>query len=271
MGLISKFKSVFSTSSESRLSHASLEEVRKEMRSHFRFPISFNGEATVVMNGGWIGSVIDVSYGGIAVIFESSKCDLSQSVSVMSSCTLKILGKSQNFLVKPVRNIANGKDSMYVGFCFEHAAPDTLIYLREVIEPIRNGRSLEELSSDLKSDQYKDKNWHCFRGDGPVDIVVQTDGSNTKVVEALLTLKSGDSYYEVGIQGDKLWTSKSIGGSNSQMMGGARMTPSPTPDVSVLRKAFLIIASAPIKSTNTVGPLLDIIANSIKEKNKSAA
>jgi hypothetical protein len=54
-------------------------------------------------------------------------------------------------------------------------------------------------------------------------------------------------------------------------MGGARMTPSSTPDLSVLRKAFLILASAPVKSTTIVSPLLEVIGKSIKEQNKSAA
>ena len=271
MGLISKFKSVFATSSNSGANNASLEDVRKEMRSHSRYPISLEGEGSITMAGGWVGTVLDISYGGIAVCFESSKCDLSQSVSVMSSCKLEILGKSHHFQIKTVRTIPNGKDELYVGFCFEHTEPDTLIYLREVIEPIRNGRSLEELSSEFRSDQFQGKNWHCFRGDGPVDIVLQTDDSKSKVVEALLTLKSGDSYYEVGINGEKLWTSKSAGGASTQMMGGARMTPSSTADLSVLRKAFLILASAPVKSTKIVSPLLEAIGKSIKEQNNSAA
>jgi hypothetical protein len=271
MGLFSKLKSVLSTTSESGHSIASLEVIRKDMRSHTRYPVSFNGEATVTMTGGWIGAILDISYGGIAVSFESSKCDLSQSIPVMPTCTIEILGRSQPFQLKTVRSIPNGKDTIYVGFCFEHTAPDTLIYLREIIEPIRNGRSLEELSSKHRSEQYKGENWYCFRGEGPVDIVLQTDGSKAKVVEALLTLMSGENYYEVGVQGEKIWTGKSTGSSNSQMMGGARMIPTPTPDVSVLRKAFLILASAPVKSTETVRPLLDTIAGSIREQSKSAS
>ncbi len=271
MGLFSKLKSIFSSSSENGKSNASLEEVRKEMRSHSRYPVSFNGEATVVMAGGWRGSVLDISYGGIAVSFESSNCNLTESVSVLSSCTLEILGRSHQFQLKTVRTIPNGKDSLYVGFCFEHTAPDTLIYLREVIEPIRCGRSLEELNSEFRSEQYKGNNWHCFRGDGPVDIVLHIDDSKNKVMETLITLKSGDSYYEVGIRDGRLWTSKSAGGTNSQLMGGARMTPNKTPDIAILRKAFLILASAPIKSSKTVRPLLDAITGAIRDQKKSAA
>jgi hypothetical protein len=271
MGLLSKFKNVFSTSSEAPASNASLEEVRKEMRSQSRYPVDLNDDATVIMAGGWEGRIIDISYGGIAVSFSASKCDLTMSVPVMSSCKLEILGKAHQFQLKTVRTIPNGKDTLYVGFCFEHSAPDTLIFLREIIEPIRNGRSLEELSSEFKSDQYKDKNWHCLRGDGPVDIVLMTDESKTKVVEALLTLKSGDSYYEVGIRSGKLWTSKSVGGTTSQLMGGARMTPSVTPDIMVLRKAFLIVASAPIKSSKTIRPFLELISKAIREHKNPAA
>jgi hypothetical protein len=96
------------------------------------------------------------------------------------------LGEAQEFQLKTVRTIPNNKDIIYVGFCFEHTQPDTLIYLRKIIEPIRHGRSLEELNSEYTSEQYRGKNWHCFRGDGPVDIVLQTDDSEKKVVDALI-------------------------------------------------------------------------------------
>ena len=167
--------------------------------------------------------------------------------------------------MKTVRTIPSGKDLYYVGFCFNHSSPDTLVFLREVIEPMRYGRSIEELNREFRSDQYQSNDWHCFRGDGPVDLVFQSN-ANGGVSEALMTLKVGDYYHEVGFQNGKIWTAKSQkkGSEDGAMTMGTRMIPSTSPDIDLLRRAFIILASAPVKSAQIIRPLLSLVNTEIR-------
>lgn len=273
MGLFSKIKNAFASSDDTGNADSGLDAVRKEMRSHTRYPISFFKDTTVNLQEGWTGSIMDISYGGIAVRFDSEKCDFTKTIPVLADCELTILGSKHKFQMKTVRTIPQNTGHMYVGFCFNHSSADTLIFLREVIEPIRHGRTLEALGEEFRATKYRDKSWHCFRGDGPIDLLLQTTTSGYGLVEALLTFKTGDQYFEVRFQNDKLSTSKSLANDTQSgpMSMGAQMIPTTTPDILALRRAFLILASVPVKSARIIQPLLDVVSTLIKKQEKDAA
>lgn len=273
MGLFSKIKKALGSTDDDAVGDSGLEAVRKEMRSHTRYPISFFKDTSVSISDGWCGSIMDISYGGIAVRFDSDRCDFSKSIPVLADCELSILGEHHKFQMKTVRTIPHSKEHLYVGFCFNHSSADTLIFLREVIEPIRHGRTIEPLGQDFRAERYRGKQWHCFRGDGPIDLIFQTGTSGTSIVEALLTFKSGDRYFEVGYQNEKFWTSKSLASDTGSgpLSTGSQMIPTVALDEALLRRAILILASVPVKSVAAIQPLLDLVSAAVKKQVKGAA
>lgn len=269
MGMFSRLKGIFKKAdgqSTAPGGDEGLEDVRKEMRMHTRYAISFHRNAIVRVNDTWVGRIMDLSYGGAAVKFEFPDKVPSEALNLDNEVEIDVLGHRQRFQTKSVRTIPHGERTCYVGLCFNHATPDTLIFLREIIEPMRQGLSLDSIPMSLRAEKYKDTSWNCFRGEGPIDITFKLDSD--RITDGLVTFKMTDRYFEVAITDGVLRTAKSAERARHTMAVGAQMIPSATPDKDTLRRAFLILASAPATVADAAAPLLKMIDQHIEVRHK---
>lgn len=268
MGLFSRLKNAMSKTSGDDPREDGLETVRNEMRMHTRYSVSFHKNAHFKIGNDWIGRVMDISYGGLAVKFEQTGA--SGSLPLEGSADVNILGISQRFDVKTVRTVPQQNGTVYSGMCISHSSPETLIYLREIIEPMRQGLTIDMISDEVRAEKYRGEGWHCFRGEGPVDLVFLLTKEN-EVAEGLATFKVADFYYEVAIQNGTVRTAKSAEKSGQALAVGAKMVPTARPDPAILRRAFLILASAPAPVAEKSAAFLAAVEKSMVQSSTNAA
>jgi hypothetical protein len=267
MGLFSRLKTAMGGSGPEPADDG-LEAVRKEMRMHTRYAVAFHQNAHFQLGDDWSGRVMDISYGGVAVKFTATKP--GTSLPLEGNGVITILGAGQKFSVKAVRTVPHDQSTIYVGLCFNHTDPETLMYLREIIEPMRQGLTMDSITREVRSEKYRGEDWCCFRGEGPVDLVFRLDSGN-QLAEGLATFKIADYYYEIAIQNGILRTAKSAEKSSRALAVGAKMIPTAKPDPTVLRRAFLILASAPAPVAEKSAPFLKAIEQAFRETEKGAA
>jgi hypothetical protein len=175
--------------------------------------------------------------------------------------TLKLLGHEVQTKMTIVRvaSHASGPEHAIGGFCMHHETPAALLFLRDFIEPSRHGESMGSLAKQHRHDRYQGEDWHCFRGDGPTDLILRTRGSEAELTpeEALLTFRMNEAYWELAFRQGQLKTGRVIGGvTMATDPGTARMGSTPDLDAKILRSATFILAAAPATCRALTAPIL---------------
>lgn len=235
-----------------------LETLNKDGRLHARYVIEALGIATLKLHDeGIVGAVKDISYGGMAVRFSSEGAPLPEKMPQSVHGTFTLLDQSIACRMQPVRLMHQNAKVLFAGFSMLHDTSDTLIFLRELIEPLRCGKTLVNLAPEMRQDKYKGLEWITLRGDGPTDLLLKSkpDGS---LDEALLTFRLHEAYCEVSYKNGKLKTGRMLDrpGDSGAMGMGARMASTADLEKFILRTAIYILTSVPAECRKNVQPLL---------------
>ncbi len=273
MGLFSKLGKMLSgngkTQSPAQEAEAMLQELSRDNRVHSRYMIQGDGVAQIfIENGGQgnipkMGLVRDLSYGGMAVRFDTDGRPLELGNEVKGR--MKVLDQEIMVKFSAVRTVGQSARTLFVGCVFLHEAPDTLVFLREVIEPLRCGKSLVNLGQDMRNEKYRGEEWVCLRGDGPTDLLLRSKPESLELEEALLTFRNQDSYREVSFNGGRLKTGRSAGsaGDSQPSSPGAQMANTAHLDKASLRHAAFVLAGAPTAVKKQIEPLLKLILQAL--------
>lgn len=258
MSLFSKLGKVFGRdSAPEAAAMKELETLNKDGRLHARYLISGEGVARIELENGMAGIVKDVSYGGMAVKFELKDATTPTKIPDPLRARLHLLDRSIECVMALVRSVhPPGQQTLYAGFAIRHESADTLIFMRDLIEPLRCGKSLTALDQSMRHERYKSAEWSCLRGDGPTDLIIRLTKDSLSLQEALLTFRISDSYCEVSFQNNTLRTGRMVGIGNSKMTVGSQMASTTDVDLTVLRQSICILLGAPPASRRLVAPLL---------------
>jgi hypothetical protein len=243
-----------------------LESLNRNNRLHPRYLLPGNGLATLRLPDGTVGTVMDLSYGGIAVVYDRAVTTDPARLSSNLEADLTLLDRSIVCRLTPSRMVPQSGDRVLVGFRVQHDTPDALLFLREFIEPMRCGQTLASLPQDFRKERYRSPDWACLRGDGPVDILVRTEGGGGKLAEALLTFKMNDTYCELTFVDGKLRTGHAIkSGEGGLMALGTQMSQSAAIDKAVLRHAIAVIVGAPPTLQSALAGVLTETLEALRE------
>ena len=236
-----------------------LRELSQDNRIHVRYMFQGDGIAHITLENGTAGLVRDVSYGGIAVRFETSQG--APPLSKETTGRMHVLDRDIPIRFCPVRIASQNAQYLFIGCTFVHDTAETLVFLRDVIEPLRFGKTLALVPVDMRNDKYRDPQWSCFRGDGPTDLIIRSKKETNELEEALLTFREHNGYREVSFSGGRLKTGKSTQrpGDSAGMLAGAQMANTNDLDKQVLRHAAFTICGAPQQYRKQVEPLLRLV------------
>lgn len=230
-----------------------IEEVVKDGRLHVRYPLPETLKAELWFENGSVARVKNISYGGLGV--ELNEKSVSDQLPRDEVTEFVALGRKIRFKVQLLRWLETTEKTVFIGMAFCHDSPEVLQFLRSVIDGLRFGSSLKLVPDTIRKDSYKGPNWHCFRGEGPCDLLLRTDGE--KIAHALLTFPWNGTYSEITLANDRISTGELVSDS-----GLADHRPSPQMQTSrqlnheTLGRAAWILGSAPQQVQTCARPLL---------------
>lgn len=174
----------------------------QDRRTHIRFLMAERPVIEVELQSGHRVAVKDIGYGGIS--FDLS-APLKNSLEPQgANVTLHCFGRQAPAILNHV--YSRGGTSAFV---FQHTIPDTLMFLREPLESLRQGGTLEQLLPEMLKAPYNNAGWLCLRGDGPTDVWMKSDRSG-RCEEALMCFRSGKTYLEVSLRSGVISTGFAI-------------------------------------------------------------
>jgi hypothetical protein len=151
------------------------------------------------------------------------------------------------------RDAARGRS--FIGFSMHHESVDSLVFLRDIIESIRVGKTLAALDPSTLKEPYSKPNWLCYRGEGPTDVRLKV-GNNARILEeAHITFRSGSYYHEVIFEAGKAIRT---GSSLSDFGPASRMEYSPQPLPKVARLlSYVLTGAQPKELLEACQPIVD--------------
>jgi len=272
MGIFSRITKGKASTEVDKNPERQLEALARDQRLHARYMINDEGLVRIHLSG-LVGEVKDVSYGGLAVRFDGEA--LPKTLPPPLTGRLQLLDRSVDCKLATIRIATPSPRTLFAGLALLHETPDTLLFLREFIEPMRCGKSLLALGPEMRHERYQGKEWTYLRGDGPTDIILKTSTENQTIEEALLTFRNGNTYYDLSLKGGHLRTSHTTDKNDAPgaIDVAARMTVPTEIDKTTLRHAVYILMSTPPAYRKATQPLLNHIlaALQIAAKSKDAA
>jgi hypothetical protein len=202
-------KRIFSSKELTRKEKYSVGVPVEELRLYSRYSLIFpNVGQLKILDNGQVGTIVNLSYGGMLVKFEDPWVEeIGPHDNRSFNAELEVLGQRTPTNIQYVHTL--DPDNGLSGFSFQHRNVETLVFLREIVENFRIGSSLRQLPNDMIKDEYKSNGWKCFRGEGPTDIFQQGSSSNpTKAIK--LSYREGSSYCELNFKDDKFQSGRSI-------------------------------------------------------------
>ncbi|TWW10397.1 hypothetical protein E3A20_06760 [Planctomyces bekefii] len=263
MGLFSKIASAIggSKTPESRELAQEIATLKKEGRMHARHVLHAPWPVRLELPGGTIGRVRDMSYGGLGVIFEESTPAFVPTDLSVVLATLHLLDQSTPIRVSAIHWSSPTPRELFVGIQVQHEVPASLLAMKSVIEPLGWGGSMIPIGEDIRNERYRGPGWHCYRGEGPTDVVARLDPQTSRLMEALITFRHENGYRDVRLLGDQLATSEPAG---SSTYGGSQMANTSALDPKSLRSAACILLSLPESARLATAPLLQRILSELK-------
>lgn len=213
----------------------------RERRVQARYSMGTHRVATLALPPDYHATqaavVRDLGYSGFSVFFPDVSA--ASRAEVLDRGRLEILGQVCEVSMRFVH--LGGE---VAGFEFRHQSPDTLMFLRPILEAMRWGSTLTPISDAAMkpSDAHGGPGHRAhYRGDGPVDLLVQEGAALTSALTELrLSFPSHERYNEVVVVGDRVETLVS----ESKRFSGdvaAKMAATVQPDLKALRTAALIL------------------------------
>lgn len=232
-----------------------LATLNKEGRLHARYVLDADNVGSLRLDDGRTGTIKNISYGGFAVRFDLTPDD-NRPIDKQVGATLTLLDRQIRCQVMPVR-VVKQHASVFAAFSIVHEAADSLVFLREFIEPFRFGKSLMSIGENVRNEKFRGQQWTCLRGDGPTDVIIRR-GEDSHMAEAMMTFKTQDSYGELTFRSGILKTGRVIKKSENFVQSmGAQIASTEELDPQLLRQAICILAASPSDVRLAVQPLLD--------------
>jgi hypothetical protein len=228
----------------------------RDSRMHPRYGVAAHSLVRLELPGLDPTPVHDLSYGGISVILPRAAAADAQRLPRDVRARLVILDRGIDCHLTVARLVDQPKDRVFVGFAIRHEAPDSLLFLREFIEPLRAGQSLSVIDLSIRKDRYRDPQWLVLRGDGPTDVRIFTPTGEATPKEALVTIRFDDAYAELSVEGGHLATRRSVGGGHGSETAVAQMATTTALDIAILRRSLGVLAGAPLDCRDGVRGLL---------------
>jgi hypothetical protein len=230
--------------------------LHRDNRIHPRYLLPSVGLLRFQLESGLVGEVRDVSYGGMAVRFdfgrESMKAPplMGEVIGDLGAFDLAVRCRMTTVRIMPL----DGNAAM-IGLAFKHDHAASLLFLREVVEPLRWANTFVELAKDASAERYRAPEWRVFRGEGPTDLAMRVNAAGV-VDEMMLTFRLGRAYREVTLQNGALKTGIGQGRGDHPTRQGELMTTSPASDAQTLRLAGIILASTPSPAREQLAPVV---------------
>ena len=175
----------------------------------------------------------DLSYGGFSVHLTTPEM-VRDSANLPTTVALEIDLLGAKMIGEATQVFAN-KERLGYSFCHESAA--MLVFLRRFLEFMRLGSQATLLDKKFVKEQYQGAEWNCFRGEGPLDIMLRQSISTGELEDSLVTFREKEEYRSLSFRENKILTHKSI-----DLTGVAtRMAPTSGVDPDLLRKAVCLL------------------------------
>jgi hypothetical protein len=211
-----------------------------DKRSHSRFALNHHAECFVMAGNDKnplpvnvdkpSARLIDISYGGMKITLSKSDTQKFAATTPEQIYSCLICLPDQKIPAR-LRIVYCSTSRLQAGCSFEHANNDTLIQLREVLEPLKTGESLRQTDPKMLNEKYASGNWFIYRGYGPTDFSVRLDEGHRNLVELIVTMRTLDTYSELSFVDGAWRTAKSaaktsIGRASVQMLRDRELDPS---------------------------------------------
>ena len=211
-----------------------------DKRSHSRFALNRHAECFVIAGNNdnplpvnvdqRSARLIDISYGGmkLALSISESQKFAATTPEQIYSCLICLPDQK---IAANLRIIYCSASRQQAGCSFEHADNNTLIQLREILEPLKTGESLRQTDPRMLNEKYASGNWFIYRGYGPTDFSVRLDEGHRSLVELIVTMRTLETYSELSFVDGAWRTAKSaaktsIGRASVQMLRDRELDPS---------------------------------------------
>ncbi|MBM4250466.1 MAG: PilZ domain-containing protein [Deltaproteobacteria bacterium] len=255
MGLLNHMKSAFAKLKDRDAATVkALSAIEREGRLHMRVPIpnALNGIVNL-MDSGQSGRLNNLSYGGLATTIDDHT--LSLATGKEYDLQLSLLESSIQLKARLIRATMLASTQTQLAFSLVHAEAASLIFLRDYIEPLREGRSMLLIPTEVRKDRYQGSEWHCFRGDRASDLILRLVPDGRALAELLLTFPWQEGYCQVIYQDGRLATGVISGPTSSTELGTALARSSVNPDPAITRAALCIMASVPGTYDTLLAPI----------------
>ena len=190
MGFIKSLVNFFTR--EDGISPPQNENSASDKRMHGRFRLGSFDHLKVIAADGQAGMLQDISYGGFALVPPRGSEASFGHDGVYTLSLFNQTCRCQAILV-------NQRSSTY-GFSFLHSTPNTLIFLRNVIEYLKAGDSMTLLDKSLVNTKYKSDDYAVFRGFGPSDLILHLSGNSGRLENGIVNFLRDGVYREVSYQ-----------------------------------------------------------------------
>lgn len=192
-------KKILGINKEKQRNDSEAEQKASELRLYPRYPVAQFGLFTIEDEMGHQLQVHDISYGGLAI----ASCEQPHEWSETSANRVSLSNLSQKCAstLTPVHKLQH-----LIGYAFIHNNTDTLTFLRPCLEDLRLGYTLQPISEAWRKEEFRGKNWHLLRGDGPIDLMYKSNDAESRIVELQLTIRHDQQYHELRLSQDR-WRS----------------------------------------------------------------
>jgi hypothetical protein len=204
-----------------------------DTRLHTRYSLQDEDAIITLENSKSLWRIDNLSYSGFGARV-ISPLEGPETMKDHFQINISIMGLKHECIASKVHIKEQSKRVVFIGAEFQHHRPETLIFLRKFLEPMRWGQSIKVIPRDLRQDRYKSLEWECLRGDGPTDLIFHTNTiqvatdlaqpAELRLVSALLTFPMSGHYAEIRWGQNTLTTSLSTQSSNAlQLREGSAM------------------------------------------------
>ena len=167
----------------------------RDSRQNKRYSLCYKNAAHIVTpRKEWL-DIANISFDGFAIyIAEADRSKLFHSGHV----GLHFLGEETTLYASQVY-----VGESVSGYKFTHENSGNLIFLRELIDYLKMGTSLQILTVEKLQESFRSPDWICLRGEGPSDLQIQV-GKSGEIEKCRLMFRIGDEYYQLQYKDKKL-------------------------------------------------------------------
>jgi hypothetical protein len=238
------------------MSERSNSERRLTQRFGLNSPLLYGN---VTLAGSLQCPLLDLSYGGFSA--HLSAPEMSKEIELLPKTTpleINLLGAK---MLGEATLVFVSKERLGYSFCHESAA--MLVFLRRFLEFMRLGSQLTLLDRNLVKEQYRGLEWNCFRGEGPVDVMLKHNVTSGSITKALVTFREREEYRSLSYREGKVLTHKSI-----DLSGVAsRMAPTSGIDPDLARKVVCLLIGILQEKNSASGPVESLLEKIMKQLN----